>query len=72
MKIQITQQDIDNGMKDHVAGCAIALGLEQEFAYEIGVSGWIRIGKDYYRSTPEVRRWISDFDRGKPVTTNHD
>ena len=68
MKIQITQQDIDNGMKDYVAGCAIALGLKQEFAYEISVSGWwIWIGKDYYRATPEVRRWISGFDRDKPV-----
>lgn len=68
MKIQITQQDIDKGMKDHVAGCAIALRLQQEFAYEISVSGWwIWIGKDYYRATPEVRRWISDFDRSKPV-----
>ena len=69
MKIQITQQDIDNGMKDHISGCAIALGLKQEFAYEIivSVSGWICIGKDHYRGTPEVRRWISDFDRGKPV-----
>ena len=69
MKIQITQQDIDNAMKDHAFGCAIALGLKQEFAYEISVSasGCICIGKDYYLGTPEVRRWISDFDRGKPV-----
>ena len=50
MKIEITQQDIDNSMKDHVSGCAIALGLKQEFAYEISVSasGWICIGKDHY------------------------
>lgn len=67
MKIQITQQDINNGMKDHISGCAIALGLKQEFAYEIGVSGWICIGKDYYKATPEVRRWIANFDEGKPV-----
>ena len=68
MKIRITQQDIDNGRKDHVAGCAIALGLKHDFAYELSVSrGWIWIGKDYYRTTPEVRRWIADFDRGKPV-----
>ncbi len=66
-KIQITQQDIDNGRKDHVAGCPIALGLNQEFAYEISVSGWICIGKDYYQATPELRRWIYDFDRDKPV-----
>jgi len=67
MKIQITQQDIDNGRKDHAFGCAIALGLNQEFACNISVSGWICIGKDYYQAMPEVRQWIADFDRGKPV-----
>lgn len=68
MKIEITQQDIDNGRRDRFDGCAIALGLNHEFAYELSVSrGWIRIGKDYYRPMPEVRRWIADFDRGSPV-----
>ena len=68
MEIEITQQDIDNGRRDHVAGCAIALGLNHEFAYELSVSrGWIWIGKDYYLTMPEVRRWIADFDRGRPV-----
>ena len=69
MKIEIAQQDIDNAMKDRAFDCAIALGLQQEFAYEIigSASGWICIGKDYYLGTPEVRRWINDFDRGKPV-----
>ena len=55
MKIQITQQDIDNAMRDHAFDCAIALGLQQEFAYKISVSGaWIWIGKDYYRATPKA------------------
>ena len=44
MKIQITQQDIDNAMRDHAFGCAIALALKREFAY-VSVSGWICIGK---------------------------
>ena len=68
MRIEITQQDIDNGRKGYTRGCAIALGLKHDFAYELSVSrGWIWIGKDYYQTTPEVRRWIADFDRGKPV-----
>ena len=68
MKIEITQQDIDKGRRDLFDDCAIALGLNHEFAYELSVSrGWIRIGKDYYRSMPEVRRWIADFDRGRLV-----
>ena len=71
MKIQITQQNIDNGVKGHASGCAIALALKQEFAYEIGVTSWIQIGKDYYRATPKVVRWFGDFDKGrkvKPIT----
>ena len=66
-KIQITQEDIDNGVKGNPFNCAIAVGLKQEFAYEIDVTSWIHIGKDYYRAMPEVIRWFSDFDMGKPV-----
>lgn len=66
MKIEITQQDIDNGRKDHVASCAIALALKRNFAY-VSVSGWICIGKNYYLGQDEVLHWIADFDSGKPV-----
>ena len=67
MKIRITQQDIDNGRKDYVPGCAIALALKREFAYKISVSGWICIGGKYYLGQDEVLHWIADFDRDKPV-----
>ena len=66
-KIQITQEDIDKGVRRNASNCAIAVGLKQEFAYEIGVTSWIWIGKDYYRATPEVVRWFGDFDKGKKV-----
>ena len=66
MKIRITQQDIDNGRKDRVDRCAIAVALKREFAY-VSVSGWICIGKKYYLGQDEVLDWIADFDRGKPV-----
>ena len=71
MKIQITQQDIDNGKVRDVSGCAIAIALKQELAYKIKVAGLILIGKDYYQATPELVRWIKDFDKGegvKPIT----
>ena len=71
MKIQITQQDIDNGKVRDVSGCAIATALQQELAYEIKVAGLILIGKDYYQATPELVRGIKDFDKGegvKPIT----
>ena len=67
MKIRITQQDIDNGRKGYVPGCAIALALKREFAYKISVSGWICIGGKYYLGQEGVLDWIADFDRGNPV-----
>ena len=67
MEIQITQQDIDNGIRRNASNCAIAVGLKQEFAYDISVTDVIRIGNDPYQATPEVVRWFLDFDRGRPV-----
>jgi len=66
-KIRITQQDIDTAVRDDAFGCAIAVALNREFDYEISVSGWIRVGKDYYQAQDEVRDWIANFDRDKPV-----
>ena len=71
MKIQITQQHIDTGRVGDAFNCAIAVGLKQEFAYEISVTGVIQIGKDDYQATREVVRWFGDFDKGrkvKPIT----
>ena len=67
MEIQITQQDIDNGIRRNASKCAIAVGLKGEFAYDISVTDVIRIGNDPYQATPEVVRWFLDFDRGRPV-----
>ncbi len=66
-KIEVTQEDIDRGRIADPRNCAIAVVLKDEEAYEISVAGFIVIGKDGYKATPEVRRWISAFDRGKAV-----
>ena len=66
-KIQITQEHIDTGRVGDAFNCAIAVGLKQEFAYEISVTSMIVIGKNCFRAEPEVVRWFGDFDRGKPV-----
>ena len=66
-KKQITQEDIDRGVRRNASNCAIAVGLKEEFAYDISVTEVIRIGKDYYRAMPEVIRWFGDFDMGRPV-----
>ena len=65
--IEITQEHIDTGRVGDAFNCAIAVGLKQDFAYEISVTSMIVIGKDAYRATPEVVRWFGDFDRGRPV-----
>ena len=40
-KIQITQEHIDTGRVGDAFNCAIAVGLKQEFAYEISVTSMI-------------------------------
>ena len=65
-KIRITQQDIDNGRKDYAPGCAIAVALKRQFVY-VSVSGWICVEGKYYQAQDEVRDWIANFDRAKPV-----
>ena len=66
-KIEVTQEDIDRGRIADSRNCAIAVVLKDEEAYEISVAGLIVIGKDGYKATPELRRWIAAFDRGKAV-----
>ena len=66
-KIEVTQEDIDRGRIADTRNCAIAVVLKDEEAYEISVAGYIVIGKDCYKATSEVRRWIAAFDRGKAV-----
>ena len=67
MKIEITQEHIETGKVGNAFNCAIAVGLKQEFAYEISVTSMIVIGNDCFRAEPEVVRWFGDFDKGKPV-----
>ena len=67
IRIQITQEHIDTGKVGNAFNCAIAVGLKQEFAYEISATGMIVIGNDAYQARPEVVRWFGDFDRGRPV-----
>ena len=65
-KIRITQQHIDSGRKGYTRGCAIALALKQESVFA-SVSGWIYVDGKYYQAQDEVRDWIANFDRNKPV-----
>ena len=70
-KIQITQEHIDTGRVGDAFNCAIAVGLKQEFAYEISVTSMIVIGKDCFQAEPEVVHWFANFDKGrkvKPIT----
>ena len=66
MKIRVTQQHIDNGIKGYTPGCAIALALKREFV-TASVSGWIHVDGKYYQAQDEVLDWIANFDRKKTV-----
>ena len=65
--IEITQEDIDRAQVSSARGCAIAVALKDILAYDIAVAGYIVIGKDYFRATAAVLRWIRAFDNGKAV-----
>ena len=65
IEINITQHHINTGTVSNAFHCAIASALKEEFAYKIKVTpAVIRIGNEVYKSSDEVARWISDFDKG--------
>ena len=66
-RIEVTQEDIDRAQVRSARGCAIAVALKDILAYDIAVAGYIVIGKDHFRATAAVLRWIRAFDNGKAV-----
>lgn len=70
IKIEVTQQDIDNGKRASCFYCPIALVCTRTFKELclIGESylGFIRGGKKY--PLPQnARQFVTDFDHGRPV-----
>jgi len=73
MKIEVTEQDIENGRRGDPKCCAIGRALDRAGVVHFGVMGpAVLIANESRLSTARllpasVQRWILDFDAGKPV-----
>jgi hypothetical protein len=67
MRIEVTQEDIDQGLQGDGSRCAIALAIRRAglrvsvMGHEICTSGSIGMPK-YYTPGIEIRHWIGQFD----------
>lgn len=68
MKIQVTQEDIDNGESGNGYLCPIAIALKRAGFKSPAVWDFIDDG-DYQIKTPKKAfKWLLDFDTGIEVT----
>ena len=69
MKITVTQDDIDNGIRRSCRDCPIALALRRRFpSADIHVDGYGIAIEDGRAFVPLLaRRFADDFDNGRPV-----
>jgi hypothetical protein len=66
MKVQVTQEDIDNG---NLRFCAVEHALVRSFGTEdvaVGLS-FLSVNGDRYRLPDKAKSWIKKFDAKKPV-----
>jgi len=77
IKISVTQDDIDKGIKNNCEKCPIARALARSFPGYFNLASIYYLSvkahqKDFYvfmMDTPKVcYDFIRDFDQGKPVT----
>ncbi len=68
MKVKVTQEDIRRGSEGMVGGCPISQAmtrqLDQLTLVDYDVVAW---GNQHYLSSPEMRKFVQDFDAGLPV-----
>jgi hypothetical protein len=67
MKIDVTQEDIANGVREDGTSCPIALACERAGLYAPNVDNEIATDEGNYNMTAEAIRFIEDFDSGQPV-----
>lgn len=67
VKVEVTQQDIEAGVRVNPWACPIGRAAERAFGEPAGMASDILVGNNYYDVPPDVRRWVLDFDRGEPV-----
>ena len=72
IKFQVTQADIESGIRDDANTCPIAIAFKREYSRQnvevddrglsdIDNYGW------KYDFPEEVSKWVIDFDAGEPV-----
>lgn len=72
MTVHVTEDDIANGLKRHCWSCPVALAVMRTYGEDrvyVNTSN-ITIGQkrgEIVRTPPEVKAFILDFDKGKPV-----
>ena len=70
MRIEVTQEDIDKGVKENCVKCPVALSLRRLFPgeWEVDVGDdAIYAGGNWYTPPDEAQEFIAKFDAGEPV-----
>ena len=68
MIIEVTQDDIRNGVKGDTCACPVALALQRYFSTYIQVDAYVvAIGLEQIELPVKVKTFIKDFDNGHTV-----
>lgn len=70
MRINVTQEHIDRGVRGDCAACPIALATTEVIHERVGVVGLHIIDNDgipIKETTVKMRQFMDNFDDGKPV-----
>jgi hypothetical protein len=68
MKIEVTQEDIDNGIQMNCYYCPIARSIQRQTDLYVAVrANYAVIGDDIAYFPREAEQFIADFDAGEPV-----
>jgi len=69
IKVTVTQEDIDNGVRKKQSSCAIAKAIWREFTpteVKVGLYG-IAVNRTLYKTSTRARKFVKSFDKGKVV-----
>lgn len=68
IQIDVTAQDIAEGMPRQPTRCALALAGARAFRGPVSVVGWGIYAGDLAALLPrEAQHFVSDYDKGRPV-----
>ena len=70
MKVTVTAEDIEQGVRSHPSACPLALALRRRTGEVVRINDlgdvW-RGGRMSYQLFPPAWRFLRNFDAGKPV-----